>query len=80
MALLQALAATLLIASQAQAGDYGFKGISLGSHVSQVATNPKYDCKAVTTPTAGCSSDAVTLRISSSGRSYRRRPYRDPVQ
>lgn len=52
MAFFQALAASLLIATQAQAGDYGFKGINLGSHVSQVATNPKYDCKAVTTPTA----------------------------
>jgi hypothetical protein len=47
-----ALAILLAFTAAASAGDYGFKGINLGSHVSQVATNPKYDCKAVTTPTA----------------------------
>ncbi len=49
---LKALAATLLIAAPALAGQYGFKGVNLGSHIGQIANNPKYDCKAVTTPTA----------------------------
>ncbi len=47
-----AIAMTLLLAAPAQAGDYGFKGINLGSHVSQIVGNPKYDCKSVSTPTA----------------------------
>jgi hypothetical protein len=46
------LAVALLISGQALAGAYGFKGIQLGSHIGQIANNPKYDCKAVTTPTA----------------------------
>lgn len=49
---LKALATSLLIAAPALAGQYGFKGINLGSHIGQIANNPKYDCKAVTTPTA----------------------------
>jgi hypothetical protein len=47
-----ALASVLLASASALAGDYGFKGVNLGSHVSLIANNPKYDCKAVITPTA----------------------------
>ncbi len=46
------LAAMFGLAGGAVAGDYGFKGINLGSHVSQIVGNPKYDCKTVTTPSA----------------------------
>jgi hypothetical protein len=49
---LAALLAALLAAPSVLAGQYGFKGIHLGSHIGQIANNPKYDCKAVTTPTA----------------------------
>lgn len=45
-------AIALMLATPTQAGDYGLKGNHLGSHISQIAGNPKYDCKAVTTPTA----------------------------
>jgi hypothetical protein len=41
-----------ILAGGAVAGDYGFKGISLGSHVGQIATNPKFNCQSVSTPTA----------------------------
>lgn len=44
--------ATLLCSTSALAEPYGFKGIALGSHVGLVANNPKYDCRAVRTPTA----------------------------
>jgi hypothetical protein len=44
--------AALLFAPIAQAEPYGFKGILLGSHVGLIANNPKYDCRAVRTPTA----------------------------
>lgn len=46
------LAACLLLAPVAQAEPYGFKGLALGSHVKQIADNPKYDCRAVLTPSA----------------------------
>lgn len=49
---LPALLAGLLLAPAAQAESYGFKGVDLGSHVSLIANNPKYDCRAVKTPTA----------------------------
>jgi hypothetical protein len=41
-----------LASPSASADPYGFKGVVLGSHVSQIANNPKFDCKAVTTPSA----------------------------
>lgn len=31
---------------------YGFKGVLLGSHASQIASNPKFACHGVKTPTA----------------------------
>lgn len=42
----------MLATGAASAESYGFKGIALGSHVSQIANNPKFDCKAVNTPSA----------------------------
>lgn len=42
----------LFISLNVQAAPYGFKGIELGSHLSQIASNPKFDCRAVTTPSA----------------------------
>jgi hypothetical protein len=45
-------AAGLLIAATAQAESYGFKTATLGSHLGLIANNPKYDCRAVKTPTA----------------------------
>lgn len=47
-----ALAGASLIAAAAQAGDYGFKGVNLGSHIGAIANHPKYDCKPVATPIA----------------------------
>lgn len=44
--------ACLLASSAALAESYGFKGVLLRSHVSQIANNPKYDCPSVKTPTA----------------------------
>lgn len=31
---------------------YGFKGVLLGSHANQIASNPKFACQVVKTPTA----------------------------
>jgi len=42
--------ATLLAASLAQAEPYGFKNVALGSHLSLIANNPKFDCRPVKTP------------------------------
>ncbi len=51
--LLAVSAATLLgAAAPAHAEDFGFKGAQIGSPISLIANNPKYDCKAVLTPTA----------------------------
>lgn len=50
--LLPAALASLLASPAALAERYGFKGILLGSHVSLIANNPKYDCRPVKTPTA----------------------------
>lgn len=50
--LLPAILAGLLASPAVLAESYGFKGVVLGSHVSQIANNPKYDCRAVKTPTA----------------------------
>lgn len=44
--------ASLAAMPSAGAEAYGFKGALLGSHVGLVANNPKYDCRAVNTPTA----------------------------
>jgi len=41
-----------LAGMSAHAGPYGFKDFSLGSHITLAANNPKYECRAVTTPTA----------------------------
>lgn len=46
------IVAGLLASSATQAESYGFKGASLGSHLGLIANNPKYDCRAVRTPTA----------------------------
>ena len=47
--------AGLLIAAAptwADAGKLGFKGVELGSGLAQIASNPKFDCRVVTTPIA----------------------------
>ena len=44
--------AGLVAASAAQAGEYGFKGVALGSGLALIANNPKFVCHAVTTPIA----------------------------
>lgn len=50
--LLPATLAGLLVSPLVLAESYGFKGIDLGSNVSLIAGNPRYDCRAVKTPTA----------------------------
>lgn len=52
LTLLSACCAGLAFALPAQAEGYGFKGVTLGSHIGLVANDPKYDCRYVTTPTA----------------------------
>jgi hypothetical protein len=49
------LASGLLIAAApalADAEKLGFKGVELGSSLAQVASNPRFDCRIVTTPIA----------------------------
>ncbi len=48
------LAALLLAAAPALAAaeKLGFKGVTLGSDLSQIASNPKFDCRIVVTPIA----------------------------
>jgi hypothetical protein len=48
------LAASLLAATSAFAADskLSFKGVELGSSLSQIASNPKFDCRVVNTPIA----------------------------
>ena len=48
-------AATLLLAAApvlAEAEKLGFKGVELGSNLAQIASNPKFDCRVVSTPIA----------------------------
>ena len=47
-------AALLLTLSPAHAGaeKLGFKGVELGSSLSRIASNPRYDCRVVNTPIA----------------------------
>lgn len=49
---LSALAILLATPADAAPEPYGFKGVNLGSHIRLIAENPKYDCRAVITPTA----------------------------
>jgi hypothetical protein len=42
--------ATLLLSGLAQAEPYGFKGATLGSNVGLIASNSKYGCRSVKTP------------------------------
>ncbi len=52
---LSLLAAALLIATTpafAAAEKLGFKGVDLGSSLGRIASNPKYDCRNVSTPIA----------------------------
>lgn len=46
------LASLAFMGHAALADTYGFKGFNLGSHITLAASNPKYDCRTVTTPTA----------------------------
>jgi hypothetical protein len=49
------IAATLLLAATpvlAEAEKLGFKGVELGSNLTQIASNPKFDCRVVSTPIA----------------------------
>ncbi|NTV95003.1 MAG: hypothetical protein HGA75_06245 [Thiobacillus sp.] len=50
--LLPAVLAGLLVSPTVSAESYGFKGINLGSNISQLANTLKYDCRSVKTPTA----------------------------
>ncbi|OYY94149.1 MAG: hypothetical protein B7Y41_07410 [Hydrogenophilales bacterium 28-61-23] len=49
------LGAMLLLAARpvlAEAEKLGFKGVELGSNLAQIASNPKFDCRVVSTPIA----------------------------
>lgn len=48
------LGAALLLAAMPASADekLGFKGVELGSSLSQIASNPKYECHIVSTPIA----------------------------
>lgn len=50
--LFAACACLLPVFAAARAETFGFKGVELGSNIANVASNPKYDCRAVTTPIA----------------------------
>lgn len=43
--------ATLLLATLVQADSYGIKGVTLGSHISLIASDPKFICRPVKSPT-----------------------------
>ena len=49
-ALLLAIAPTLTATADTATDRFGFKGIALGSNLAHLASNPKYDCRVVTTP------------------------------
>jgi len=49
------IGATLLFATAqafAEGDKLGFKGVELGSNLAQIASNPKFDCRVVSTPIA----------------------------